>query len=153
MSRRSRFGETFENAIQWFVVDLQDDEKDPGLIVETVRHEFGFEGDEFEQGLRAILLALTQAGARPAQYSRGTPEVYIPLPCYGETPEEITYTLMRHLRESGYPERHMAGCILVLPEWFNNRRTAEDIAREEEEGRETRARHELIQKQRQSRTD
>ncbi len=66
MSKRPRFGKTFEEEIEWLVDDLQEDEKDLEIIIEIVRDGFGFAGDELAEGVRSILLALTCAGARPA---------------------------------------------------------------------------------------
>ena len=146
-SRRSKFGgHTFDEEIEGRVDDLQLDEKDPGMMVEIAREDFGLEGDDLARGVRAILLALMKAGARPGVYSRGTPEKYILLPGYGETPEEITDTLMRHYQENGYPGRYKGECTLILEEWFKRRRTAEDIVREEKWFREERALAELYRK-------
>ena len=146
-SRRSRFGGyTFDEKIEDLVDDLQLDEKDPGMMIDIARNEFGLEGDDLARGVRAILLALMKAGARPGVHSRGTPEKYILLPGYGETPEGITDTLMRHYQENGYPGRYKGECTLILQEWFKDRRTAEDIAREEDWFREQQALADLYRK-------
>ncbi len=133
LSKRSKFGYTLEQVIEQVVGDLHDDEKDVGLMVDIVRNSFGLHGIELTEGVRAILLALTRAGARPGVYGRGIPQRYIPLPGYGETPEQITDTIMRQLQESNFPGRYEAGCMLVLPEWFDIRWTPEQIALETEE--------------------
>lgn len=135
-------GYPFEDAVQWFVDDLEDDIKFNFVIIGVPRYDFRLSGLKLLYAVWVILLAMTRAGARPVRKPTEPGTRYRVATEYGDTPEAITRTFMRKWQAGGYDDDGGHNDIwFASPAEYNLPWTEADMARDKKWHEDEQARH------------
>jgi len=114
------FGQTVEECIAEWVEELARDATSLWHIVTAGRDGFGFEGAELIAFVRAGLLALFAAGAKPVRGSSGD-YLWDRVTKYGDDPQQMTDAIIDEWQKSGR-DPDAGGIWFATPNVYGERR-------------------------------